>query len=85
MDGEEMKPEEMRLDELADLHSRLAVCETVEVSLSRRITALEEGARGVYNDDPLKSMAPMIWVMVLLTVAPLVIDLVKSWRSSPSS
>ena len=75
---------EVQLDEMADLHQRLSACESNDVRLSRRITVLEDAARGHYEDDPLKHMQPMIWIMVLLTVAPLVVDLVKQWRSSPS-
>jgi hypothetical protein len=79
------KTREMQLDEMADFHARLSRCETFDVALSRRVTALEDGSRGHYEDDPLKSMMPLVWIMVLLTVAPLVIDLVNSWRSSQSS
>lgn len=81
----ERKSREMQLDEMADFHARLSRCESADVAQSRRITALEEGARGHYDDDPMKSLGPIFYVMVLLTVAPLVIDLVKQWRLSPSS
>ena len=76
------KTREMQLDEMADFHARLSRCESTDIQLSRRITGLEDGARGAYSDDPMKAMTPIIWVMVLLTVAPLVIDLVKQWRLS---
>jgi hypothetical protein len=79
------KTREMQLDEMADLHERLSRCETMDTGLSRRITALEEGARGHFDDNPMKDLAPLMWIMVLLTVAPLVVDLVKQWRLSPSS
>lgn len=78
----EQKTREMQLDEMADFHARLSRCETTDTGLSRRITALEENGRGRYDDDPMKSLQPIIWIMVILTVAPLVVDLVKTWRSS---
>jgi hypothetical protein len=74
----------MELDALADFHARLDRCETFETALSRRITALEEGTRGHYSDDPMSVMGPMIWVMVGLTVLPLIMDMVTQWRSSRS-
>jgi len=76
------KTREMQLDEMADFHARLGRCESFETALSRRVTALEEGTRGHVNDDPLKDMMPLVWIMVALTLAPMVIDLVKQWRSS---
>jgi hypothetical protein len=80
----EAKTREMQLDEMADFHARLSHVETNQVVLSRRITAMEDGKRGSYDDDPMKAMGPVIWIMVLLTVAPIVLDLVKQWRSSQS-
>ena len=88
MDAAEPTPDakarEMQLDEMADFHARLSRCESADVAVSRRVTALEEGARGSYDDNPLSGMMPMVWIMVVLTVAPLVIDLVKQWRLSSS-
>jgi hypothetical protein len=80
----EERTREMQLDEMADFHARLSRCESADVLASRRITALEEGARGHYVDDPLKDLAPLIWILAALTIAPVVIDLVKQWRLSPS-
>jgi hypothetical protein len=82
--GIEEKTREIQLDEMADLHARLSACESKDILLSRRITALEESARGNFNDDPMKQMGPMIWIMVLLTFGPLIFDLVSKWRSSQS-
>jgi hypothetical protein len=82
---DEKRAWENDLDGLADFHARLSKCESFDVALSRRVTALEETGRGHFNDDPMKQMAPVIWVMVFLTVAPLVLDLVKAWRSSQLS
>lgn len=82
---DESKAWENDLDGLADFHARLSRCETFDVALSRRLTALEEAGRGHFNDDPMKAMGPVIWVMVFLTVAPLVLDLVRAWRSSQLS
>lgn len=80
----DQKSREMQLDEMADFHARLSRCETADTGLSRRITALEEGTRGHYVDDPLSGMMPLLWITVALTFAPIIIDLVKQWRSSPS-
>lgn len=86
---DETKPEEksreMQLDEMADFHARLSRAESFDVTLSRRVTALEEGGRGHHEDGIMESMGPLIWIMILLTVAPLVLDLVKEWRSSQLS
>jgi hypothetical protein len=81
----DVKSREMQLDEMADFHARLSRAESFDVALSRRVTALEEGGRGHHTDGIMESMGPLIWIMVLLTVAPLVIDLVQTWRSSQSS
>jgi hypothetical protein len=80
----EPKTREMQLDEMADFHARLSRCETMDVALSRRITSLEDAGRGHYDDDPMKSMMPLVWIMVLLTVAPLVVELVGKWKLSES-
>jgi tRNA G10 N-methylase Trm11 len=73
------------VDGLADFHARLSNCESMDVKLSRRITALEEAARGRYADDPMAGMGSVVLVMVVLTLAPIVLDLVKQWRLSQSS
>lgn len=77
MDEEKNNAEEMKLDALADFHARLSQCESFDVSLSRRITALEKGSHRS-SDNP---MMDMIWVMAILTALPLVVDLIKQWRS----
>ena len=69
------------LDALADFEARVSRCETFETALSRRLTALEESGRGHMNDDPFAGMMPLVWVMLALTVAPLVIDLIKQLRA----
>ena len=82
---ESKKDRDMVLDEMADFHQRLGRCESFEVALSRRVTAIEESNRGHYVDDPMAGMSTMIWVMVLLTVAPIVLEMVREWQSSRSS
>jgi hypothetical protein len=54
-------------------------------AIARRLTELEDRAHRKLNDDPMDIMGPVVMVMVLLTVAPIIIDLVKQWRLSPSS
>jgi hypothetical protein len=96
--AEEVKKEETKwandLDGLADLHSRLSTCESVDVALARRVTALEEKNRGHYDgDDPFKAMmgrgglnlTPLLWVVALVTLAPLVLELWQTWQSSQLS
>jgi hypothetical protein len=79
--------ENLRLDEAADLHARVSAVESNQVRLSRRITALEEANRGNFSDDPLAGiLSPgMITLMVVLTLAPIVVEMIKQWRSSSSS
>src|ERR1700689_3187210 len=79
------KAREMQLDEMADFHARLSRCESADVQLSRRITSLEDGARGHFQDDPLSGVMPLLWITAALTLAPLLFDLVKQWRLSSSS
>lgn len=81
----EVKTREMQLDEMADFHARLSKLETRDTEQSRRITALEDAGRGHYNDDPMSQLGPIIWVMAALTLAPIILDLVKQWRLSQSS
>jgi hypothetical protein len=80
----DQKSREMQLDEMADFHARLSRCESDHITTSRRITALEEGARGHFQDDPLSGMMPLLWITAALTLAPLLFDLVKQWRLSSS-
>jgi hypothetical protein len=80
----ERKTREMQLDEMADFHARLSGCESNDIRLSRRITDLENAARGHHNDDPLGGMGSLLWIMAALTLLPVVLDMVKTWRSSPS-
>ena len=76
----EEKLQEMHLDSLADFHARLSKCESHDVILSRRITALEAPC-GHVDDDPTKMIVKaMIWAMVLQFAVPLVIDLIASWH-----
>ena len=77
----------LRIDEMADFHARISVLETGHVKLSRRITRIEDGGKGSYSDDPLAGIfSPgFMWVMVLLTLAPIIVDMYKTWKSSSSS
>jgi hypothetical protein len=77
----------MEIDEKADFHSRISTLESALIRTNRRITKLEDGTRGGYSDDPLSSiLSPgLVWAMVLLTLAPLVVELIKQWRSESSS
>ena len=93
--AEEVKPEKTwqnDLDGLADIHSRLSTCESVDVALARRVTALEEKNRGHYDgDDPFKSLTgglnltPLLWMVALVTLAPMVLELWQTWQLSRSS
>lgn len=76
--------ESLHIDEMADFHSRLSTLESGNLRLSRRVTHLENGARGHYSDDPLSGiLSPgIMWALVALTLAPLVIEVFKQWRSS---
>lgn len=72
------------LDALADYHVRLDKCETYQVMLSRRITALEAGAVHRHNDDELfdnKTMGMLFLLMVIPIVLPMIGDMVTKWRS----
>ncbi len=73
-----------RLDELADLHARISTLESADVTLSRRITRLEEADRGHVNDDPFGNLfsPSFVWAMVIITLAPTIIELVKDWKAS---
>lgn len=77
------KPEENRTEffigELEDMHNTY---ENRIQSLTRRVTALEEKNRGQYDDDPMKAMAPLIIMFVVIQLLPLIGDLVIKWRSS---
>ena len=87
-DGEREETEKrLRLDEMADLHSRVSVLESNSLRLSRRVTAIEDGGKGHYSDDPLSGIfSPgIMWAMVLLTLAPLVIEAYKQWKQSSLS
>ena len=75
-------PEQMRLDEVADLHERISNMATRQLDDSRRITRLEHSEHG--SGDMFGSLDSMMWIMVLLTVAPVVIDLYRQWKSQPS-
>lgn len=78
--------ESMRIDEMADFHKRLSTLESSNLRLSRRVTHLEDGTRGHHSDDPLSGiLSPgFMWAMAALTLAPLVIEAIKQWRSSSS-
>lgn len=83
---ERMNAANIHLDEMADMHERLSRLESVDVKLSRRITALEDGQRGHYNDDPMNGLfsPSILWAIALLTLAPVIVDLVKQWKSQSS-
>jgi hypothetical protein len=73
----------IELDEKADIHQRLSTLESALIRTNRRITKLEDGSRGAYSDDPLSHIfSPgLVWAMVLLTLAPLIVEMIKQWRS----
>lgn len=81
-----MTDDERKIDEMADFHARLSKLETERVAMSRRITSLENGHQGRYSDDPMGSLfsPSLMWAVAILTLAPLIIDVVKQWKSSPS-
>lgn len=77
------KLQAMRLEENADLHARLSTLESINLSLSRRITRLEEGNKGHVNDDPMSQLfsPAFMWTMIIVALAPIAIDLIKEMRS----
>lgn len=79
--------ERMEIDEKADFHSRLATLESAILRTNRRITKLEDNNRSGFSDDPMAQIfsPALMWAMVLLTIAPIVIELVKQWKSQSSS
>lgn len=82
------KLERLRIDENADFHARISTLESGLLRMSRRITRLEDGGKGHYSgDDPLAGIfSPgLVWAMVALTLAPLIIEGIKQWKSSSSS
>lgn len=82
---EEHEQEKFRIDELADLHERVSTLETSHMRLSRRITRVEDGHKGTFSgDDPLSGiLSPgVMWMIVLLTLAPLCLEAWKEWKSS---
>ena len=81
-----MTDEERRIDEMADFHERLSTLESMDVKLSRRITALEESTRGHFNDDPISSMfsPSLLWMFAIIALAPMLIDAYKSWKMQSS-
>lgn len=82
------KPSFADLDALADLHARVSKEETAVTMLSRRVSALEERARGAYNgDDPMAGIpwGLLIAGLVAVQLLPILIDVVKQCRLSSSS
>lgn len=77
----------LQIDEMADFHARLSALESGVVRLSRRVTRMEDGGKGSYSDDPLAGFfSPgFMWMIALLTLAPILVDVWKQWKSSSSS
>lgn len=55
------------------------------LSLTRRVGELEEKNRKTFSDDPAALMGGIFIVLIGLQLLPVILDMVKQWRSSSSS
>ena len=86
--AEQAKDWSANLDALADLSERMSTEETARMALSRRVTVLEERARGSYNgDDPMAGIpwGLLITGLVVVQLLPMVLDMVRACRSQSLS
>ena len=78
---------EIQIQEMADVHARVSTLESQMSTQSRRITRLENRGQGHFDDDPMNMLfsPTMLCLYAVIALAPVVLEMVKTWRSSQLS
>ena len=72
---------EFFINELARMDS---AHERFRENVARRLVILEERTKGSPDDDISKMMGTVLLVLIGLQLLPIVLDMVRSWKSSSS-
>ncbi len=68
------------ITELAHMHDETEKYKSHLISVSKRVSVLEENAKGSYDDDPSKMMASVVGVIVLMQLLPVIVEMIQNWR-----
>jgi hypothetical protein len=62
-----------------------AAHERFRENTARRLVILEERTKGTPDDDVSKMMGTVLLVLIGLQLLPIILDMIRSWKSSSSS